>query len=237
MVTTHHNFNLVGLARVSTVIQDAQLQRDALMAAGCGRTRSPSICSPNAPALVQFRDGRLTLSCMTIPDRITDGPERPLLENMLNRSRAALIDTVRGLSDEDARRRLVASLTTPISLLKHAAAAERIWFQRFWAGLDESECGGYSNRDEDTFTVADDESLADVIVEFERASQRSRVIASRFDLDDTKNNPREGKVSMRRTLLAMIEEFARHAGHGDILVEQINDMHQEMSSRRRAQRK
>jgi len=69
MVTTHHNFNLVGLARVSTVIQDAQLQRDALMATGCGRTRSPSICSPNAPALVQFRDGRLTLSCMTIVTR------------------------------------------------------------------------------------------------------------------------------------------------------------------------
>jgi len=69
MVTTHHNFNLVGLARVSTVIQDAQLQRDALMAAGCGRTRSPSICSPNAPALVQFRDGRLALSCMTIVTR------------------------------------------------------------------------------------------------------------------------------------------------------------------------
>jgi len=72
MVTTHHNFNLVGLARVSTVIQDAQLQRDALMAAGCGRTRSPSICSPNAPALVQFRDGRLPLSCMTIA--LQDGP-------------------------------------------------------------------------------------------------------------------------------------------------------------------
>ncbi len=35
MVSTHHN--LVGLARVSTVVQDAQLQRDALTAAGCGR--------------------------------------------------------------------------------------------------------------------------------------------------------------------------------------------------------
>ncbi len=35
MVTAHHN--LVGLARVSTVAQDAQLQRDALAAAGCGR--------------------------------------------------------------------------------------------------------------------------------------------------------------------------------------------------------
>lgn len=158
-------------------------------------------------------------------ERITTGVEREIIENMLDRNREALIETVRGLSEGDARRRLVASLTTPISLIKHAAAAERIWFQRFWAGLDESECDGYSNRDECTFRVADDESMAEVIAEFERASQRSRVIASRFDLGDTKDNPREGTVSMRWTLLAMIEEFARHAGHGDILREQI-DQHQ-----------
>ncbi|MGW4099754.1 DinB family protein [Mycobacterium sp. NPDC004974] len=156
-------------------------------------------------------------------NRITDGEERAIIENMLDRNREALVDTVRGLSDADARRRLVASLTTPISLIKHAAAAERIWFQRFWAGLGESQCDGYSNRDEGTFAVADNESLADVIAEFERASRRSRAIASQFDLDDTKDNPREGRVSMRWTLLAMSEEYARHAGHGDILREQIDD--------------
>ncbi|MGX1775634.1 DinB family protein [Nocardia brasiliensis] len=155
-------------------------------------------------------------------NRITDGGERALIENMLDRNREALIDTVRGLSEADARRKLVSSLTTPISLIKHAAGAERIWFQRFWAGLDEADCDGYSRRDEGTFAVADDESLADVIAEYERASRRSREIAARFDLDDTKDNPREGKVSMRWTLLAMIEEFARHAGHGDILREQID---------------
>jgi hypothetical protein len=155
-------------------------------------------------------------------NRITNGTERAIIENMLDRNREALIATVRGLSDADARRRLVASLTTPISLIKHAAAAERIWFQRFWAGLDEYECDGYSRRDEGTFAVADDESLPEVIAEFERASQRSREIASRFDLDDTKDIPGEGTVSMRWTLLAMIEEFARHAGHGDILREQID---------------
>ncbi|KIA62836.1 DinB family protein [Nocardia vulneris] len=155
-------------------------------------------------------------------NRITDGGERAIIENMLDRNRAALIETVRGLSEADARRRLVSSLTTPISLIKHAAGAERIWFQRFWAGLDEADCDGYSRRDEGTFAVAEDESLADVIAEFERASGRSREIAARFDLDDTKDNPREGKVSMRWTLLAMIEEFARHAGHGDILREQID---------------
>ncbi|MDO3634530.1 DinB family protein [Mycolicibacterium arseniciresistens] len=141
---------------------------------------------------------------------------------MLDRNRLALIATAQGLSDADARRRLVASLTTPISLIKHAAAAERIWFQRFWAELDASECDGYSNRDEGTFAVVDGESLADVIAEFERASARSRQIAARFDLDDVKDSPREGTVSMRWTLLSMIEEFARHAGHGDILREQID---------------
>lgn len=154
--------------------------------------------------------------------RITNGTERALIENVLDRNREALIETARGLSDADARRRLVSSLTTPISLLKHAAAAERIWFQRFWAELDESECDGYSRRDEGTFAVADGESVADVIAEFERASQRSRDIASRFDLDDTKDFTGEGTVSMRWTLLAMIQEFARHAGHGDILREQVD---------------
>lgn len=148
--------------------------------------------------------------------------ERDTIETMLDRNREALIATVRGLSDEDARRRLVPSLTTPISLIKHAAAAERIWFQRFWGTLDASECDGYSERDEGTFAVADDETVDDVIAEFERASARSRTIASGFSLDDTKRNPREGTVSMRWTLLAMIEEFARHAGHGDILREQID---------------
>lgn len=153
---------------------------------------------------------------------MTDGTERALLENTLDRNREALIESARGLSEVDARRRLVASLTTPISLLKHAAAAERIWFQRFWAGLGADECDGYSERDQGTFAVADDESLSDVIAEFERASRRSREIASRFALDDTEDFPGEGTVSMRWTLLAMIEEFARHAGHGDILREQID---------------
>ena len=61
---------------------------------------------------------------------IRNGAERLLIENTLDRSRAALIDTVRGLSESDARRRLVVSLTTPISLIKHAAADIGDIFQR-----------------------------------------------------------------------------------------------------------
>jgi hypothetical protein len=46
--------------------------------------------------------------------RITNGAERAMIENMLDRNRDALIETERGLSDADARRRMVTSLTTPI---------------------------------------------------------------------------------------------------------------------------
>ncbi|WP_345633176.1 DinB family protein [Rugosimonospora acidiphila] len=152
---------------------------------------------------------------------MTNGPERLMLEHMLDRNRQALIETAHGLSEADARRRLVASLTTPIGLLKHAAFAERRWFQRVLLGLDESECDGYATPGDGSFVVADSETLPDVIAEFERASERSRAIAADFTLDDTGTHPSAGDVSLRFVYLLLIEEFARHAGHGDILREQL----------------
>ncbi|WP_211259904.1 hypothetical protein [Streptomyces violens] len=41
---------------------------------------------------------------MNNPTRITSGPERQILEYMLDHARAELIDTVRGLSETEARR-------------------------------------------------------------------------------------------------------------------------------------
>lgn len=152
---------------------------------------------------------------------MTTGPERLMLEHMLDRNRQALIDTAQELPAADARRRLVASLTTPIGLIKHAAAAERIWFQRTLLGLDESKCDGHATGGDGSFVVTDGETLADVIAEFECASERSRAIAADFDLDDTKTHPRAGDVNLRFIYLLLIEDFARHAGHGDILREQI----------------
>ncbi|RMI29484.1 DinB family protein [Nocardia stercoris] len=158
---------------------------------------------------------------MAGPARITDGPERALVENMLDRNRAALIETAKGLSENESRRQLVVSATTPIGLVKHAAVAERFWFQRFLSGLSESECDGSASPGTESFAVADDETLESVIAEFERACARSREIAAGMELDDTKPNSRGEAVSLRWVYLHMIEELARHAGHGDILREQI----------------
>ncbi|MBM7369421.1 DinB family protein [Gordonia hydrophobica] len=147
------------------------------------------------------------------------GSERAILDDTIDRNREALIASVARLSDAESRQRLVASATTPIGLIKHAAAVERFWFQWF---LDRrTECDGPANPGEESYLVDDFESLDDVIAEFRRASAESRRIAARFDADDVVMNSRDEPVSVRYVLQHMIEEFARHAGHADILVEQI----------------
>ncbi|MBF6351165.1 MULTISPECIES: DinB family protein [Nocardia] len=155
--------------------------------------------------------------------QVTTGCERYLLEHVLDRNRAELINAVRGLSEAESRRRLVTSLTTPIALVKHAATAERIWFQHVLAGVPEGECGGGTTGGDPSFVVGDDETLADVIAEFEGACARSRTVAAEFDLDDIVTHHHLGDVSLRFIYLQLTEDFARHAGHADILREQILD--------------
>jgi hypothetical protein len=155
-----------------------------------------------------------------LPEK-TIGTERELLEAMLDRNRLALVENARGLSEADARRRLVSSLSTPISIVKHAAVAERRWFQWLVAGLSEAEIDGPSTPGDASFAVSDDETVADVIAEYERASARSREIAAGFSLEDRWTHPVVGEVSLRFVYLFLIEEFARHTGHSDILREQI----------------
>ncbi|MGV9366193.1 DinB family protein [Amycolatopsis sp. NPDC003731] len=155
-----------------------------------------------------------------LPEKTT-GSERELLEAMLDRGRLALVENARGLSETDARRRLVPSLTTPIALVKHAAVAERRWFQWLIAGLGEAEIDGPSTPGDVSFTVADDETVEGVIAEHERTARRSREIAAGFSLDDRWTHPVVGEVTLRFVYLFLIEEYARHTGHGDILREQI----------------
>ncbi|WP_109528015.1 DinB family protein [Nocardia aurea] len=151
----------------------------------------------------------------------TTGTEREVLEAMLDQARGDLIDTAHGLSETDARVRLVPSLTTPITLIKHAAFAERMWFQRTLGRLTDDACDG-ALWAHGGFEVGEDETMTEVIAEFERASARARSIAAPIPLDETREHPHSGVVvSLRWIYVFMTAEFARHAGHGDILREQI----------------
>ena len=60
--------------------------------------------------------------------------ERTQLEAFLDTNRDELVETLDGLTEEQARRRLVPSLTTPLGLLKHVTWAEQVWFHVALAG-------------------------------------------------------------------------------------------------------
>jgi hypothetical protein len=151
--------------------------------------------------------------------------ERTLLEAFLDYQREAVLRKVRGLSEEDARRRLVASATTPGGIVKHLRWVEINWFQRVLAGRPDTDLPPPPWTDEDPdadFRLEPDEPLDRVIVEYEAECARSRHAAAGRSLDDTGEHRRLGTVSLRWIYVHMIEETARHAGHADILREQID---------------
>ena len=155
-------------------------------------------------------------------DLVAVAGERETLEGFLERHRRLFSDKLRGLSEEDARRRLVPSLTTMIGLVSHAAAVERNWFQHYLAGKPREEIAGNARGDAPSWDVGTDRTIADVIAEFDSACATSRQIAAGFTLDQTVPHDMLGQVTLRWIYVHVIREHARHAGHADILREQID---------------
>jgi uncharacterized damage-inducible protein DinB len=153
---------------------------------------------------------------------VSTAGEREVLETFVDSYRAVLVRKLAGLSEEDARRTLVPSATTLLGLLKHCAVVERVWFQHRVAGVPRDQIDGHANGDDSSFVIGPQETIATVVAEYERACAASREIAAGVPLDHTVPHQRMGQVSLRWIYVHMIEELARHAGHADILREQID---------------
>ena len=65
---------------------------------------------------------------LDVEEQASTAPERDVLESFLDAYREEISGLLRGLSEKQARRRLVPSRTTVIGLVKHVAAVERNWF-------------------------------------------------------------------------------------------------------------
>jgi uncharacterized damage-inducible protein DinB len=157
------------------------------------------------------------------PDElVSTGTEREILEAFLEFHRGVVKRKVLGLSEEDVRRSLVPSLTTLAGILKHLSAVERSWFQRRLAQRSPDAIEGDSRGADNTWAIADDESIDDLTAEYDEACSESRRIAAELELEDSVPHERLGRVSLRWVYVHMIEETARHAGHADILREQID---------------
>jgi hypothetical protein len=145
--------------------------------------------------------------------------ERDLLEAMLDAQREDIAGLLDGLDEEEARVRLVPSLTTPLGLVKHATFVEKVWFHSRVAGVPRVQVGIPDTVDE-SFVLDDADTIGAVREGFVAACERSREVAAAHRLED--QFPwHQGPVTLRFIYAHMIQELARHAGHGDILVEQI----------------
>jgi uncharacterized damage-inducible protein DinB len=149
--------------------------------------------------------------------------ERDMLEAWLEFHRITLVMKCEGLSEAERKARPVA--TSQLSLhgiVRHVAEVERNWFARvlgndpdlepiwFVDGLDDSELVPLDGADWD-------EDLAAWYAECER----SREIAAAHDLDDT-GLRRGSPCSLRWIYNHMIEEYARHNGHADLIRELVD---------------
>ncbi|MBC9734580.1 DinB family protein [Nocardioides marmotae] len=145
--------------------------------------------------------------------------ERVILESMLDRQRAEVAALLGGLTEAEARERLVPSLTTVLGLVAHARFVEQVWFHHRVAGVPRATLG-LPDTVEESFVLGADDTIASVRDAYLAACERSRAIAAEHDLDET--FPwHHGPVSLRYVHAHLVAELARHAGHGDILVEQL----------------
>ncbi|MGZ4615083.1 MAG: DinB family protein [Actinomycetes bacterium] len=157
----------------------------------------------------------------TDPPYIAD--ERTMLEAWLDFHRATLLWKCDGLSGVQlAARSVEPSTLSLLGLVRHMINVERGWFRHTLAGeevQDEFRRGDEDGEFDDVDPVHADADLA----LFRSEVARCREVAARFGLDDIAARERRGQqVSARWIYVHMIEEYARHNGHADLLRERID---------------
>ncbi|MFE1785297.1 DinB family protein [Streptomyces sp. NPDC059506] len=162
---------------------------------------------------------------MTTDQRI-DPPfiadERPMLENWLEYHRQTLAVKCEGLTPEQLRLRSVSpSSLSLLGLVRHMAEVERNWFRRVLGGEDASPLFWNDEYPDGDFDLVDDAEADEAFATWGSECERAREIAAKHSLDDT--GLRRGEpVSLRWIYIHMIEEYARHNGHADLLRERID---------------
>ena len=144
----------------------------------------------------------------------TTGPERPMLDGWLDYHRDTLLLKTRSCEP---------STLTLLGLVRHMAEVES-WFNNDLVGGEIAPIF-YSEDDPDgDFDRLGDAVLADDVAAFRRTVERPRALRARTeDLDTILGHSGSGAdISLRWIYLHMIEEYARHNGHADLLRERID---------------
>jgi uncharacterized damage-inducible protein DinB len=154
------------------------------------------------------------------------GDERTTLVEYLRRQRETLKLKCSGLdADELARRSVEPSTLSLLGLIRHLAEVERGWFRNGFAEQDAPLLFRSAAEPDGDFdgAVPDPEVVAQAWAAWEaEVAFADRFVAQAPDLDVIGTKPWGGPISLRELLVHMVEEYARHNGHADLLRERID---------------
>jgi uncharacterized damage-inducible protein DinB len=149
--------------------------------------------------------------------------ERTLLTGFLDFHRDTLDWKCGRLADDQLRAHVVPSTNvTLLGLLRHMAEVERFWFREVWAG-EQFEAPLFDRTDDrdEEWNDLDADTGAAAYQRWQAEVERSRaIVAATEDFDTIFVRKDTGeRVSARWILIHMVEEYARHNGHADLLRE------------------
>jgi Protein of unknown function (DUF664) len=141
--------------------------------------------------------------------------QRQRIAELIEDYRSALLDSLDGLSEEEARRRLVPSKTTLLGLVKHVTFVEGVWFDQAITGRPYAEIGIASTVD-GSFRLRRDDTIASV-----QGAYLDRCAVSRRNLANLESDDGRGERPVWALELPVLRELAQHSGHAEILREQV----------------
>ncbi len=152
--------------------------------------------------------------------------EREALEAALDGGRQTLLLKCAGLSADQLKQRAIpqASLSL-LGLVRHLAGVERWWFRRNFAGQELDDIYSFERNPDAEFEELDDADAEADLAMFAAEVELARQTTTGRDLDDTFTlaphfllpDRRPDEHNLRWVYLRMIEEYARHNGHADLL--------------------
>ncbi|CAA0130116.1 Uncharacterised protein [Mycolicibacterium vanbaalenii] len=168
-----------------------------------------------------------------MPPPIAD--ERAGLKEYVAAQQYAFHAIVFGLTDEQARSAPSVSALSIGGLIKHVTKCQRGWMERVaaapeLAASDQRPMAEQAAEYGDEFVAREDETLAGILEEFDKQNAETIRLIETADLGAAVPIPQDvpwfpkdvSAWSVRWVIFHMIEELARHAGHGDIIRESID---------------
>ncbi len=149
--------------------------------------------------------------------------EFTLLTGFLDWNRAVVERKVDGLTRAQAVQPMTPSGLSVLGVIQHLAWVERGWFRARFAGEEVEMIAADGDRTPQ-FAIDDDDTVESVLAFYRGEITRARAITDSATLEELSRveSPHVGIVSLRWILVHMIEETARHAGHLDLMREQID---------------